>query len=93
MDDKANSADYFELASFASFDMLGAVTVTVACPEAIQSARVLPSSFGIDPTVEGRRLRLTLKEPKPATVEVNGRPLAARDVSTNAFVRNVTIRP
>jgi len=26
-------------------------------------------------------------------VVVNGRPLAARDVSTNAFVRNVTIRP
>jgi len=26
-------------------------------------------------------------------VVVNGRPLVARDVSTNAFVRNVTIRP
>ena len=58
MDDKANSADYFELASFASFDVSGAVTVTVACPEAIQSAKVLPSSFGIDPTLEGGRLRL-----------------------------------
>ena len=34
MDDKVNSADYFDKASFAYFDMRGQVTVTVACPEA-----------------------------------------------------------
>ena len=88
MDDKANSADYFELASFASFDMSGAVTVTVACPEAIQSARVLPSSFGIDPIVEDRRLRLTLKEPKPLTIEVNGRWTGALHLFANPLEAN-----
>jgi len=83
MDDKGNSADYFELASFASFDMSGAVTVTVACPEAIQSAKVLPSSFGIAPTVEGGRLRLTLKEPGPLTIEVNGKWTGALHLFAN----------
>ena len=48
------------------------MTVTVTCPETIQSAKVLPSSFDIQPTVEGNRLRLTLTEPKPLTIEVNG---------------------
>src|SRR5512136_614745 len=36
MDDKAHSADFFETASFAPFDMEGRVTVTVTCPETIR---------------------------------------------------------
>jgi hypothetical protein len=35
MDDKAHSAEYFENASFAYFDMQGTVTVTVGYPEVI----------------------------------------------------------
>jgi hypothetical protein len=72
MDDKANSADYFTKAAFAYFDMQGPATVTVTCPEVIQSAKVLPSSFNLTPTIQGRTLTLTLAEPKPLTVEVNG---------------------
>jgi hypothetical protein len=72
MDDKANSAEYFEEASFASFDMQGPVTVTVTCPELIQSAKVLPSSLNLQPTVRGRSLSLRVSEPRPLTVEVNG---------------------
>src|SRR3954468_15077468 len=45
MDDKAHSAEYFETASFASFDMQGTVTVTVRYSEVIRSAKVLPSSL------------------------------------------------
>ena len=72
MDDKAHSADYFEKASFAYFDMQGRVTVTVTCPEVIQSAKVLPSSVKIIPTIQGKRLSLTLSAPKALTIEVNG---------------------
>jgi len=72
MDDKAHSADYFEKASFAYFDMQGTVTVTVGYPEVIQSAKVLPSSRKITPTIQGKSLSLTLSEPKPLTIEVNG---------------------
>ena len=83
MDDKANSAEYFETASFAYFDMSGAVTVTVTCPEVIQSARVLPSSFDVKPVVEGNRLRLALKEPRPVTLEVNGKWVEALHLFAN----------
>jgi hypothetical protein len=73
MDDKAHSADYFETASFATFDMEGAVTITVTCPELIQTAKVLPSALHVVPKIEGKSLTLTLSEPHQLTVEVNGR--------------------
>jgi len=71
MDDKKNSADYFETASFATFDMQGTVRVTVTCPEPIRSARVLPTSFKIVPAVQGKTVTLTLAEPRPVVLEVN----------------------
>ncbi len=83
MDDKANSAEYFETASFAYFDMSGAVTVTVTSRDSIESATVLPSSFGIRPIVEGRELRLTLKEPRPLTIELNGKWTGALHLFAN----------
>lgn len=72
MDDKARSADYFETASFASFDMAEPASVLVAAPEPIRSARVLPSSLKLTPVIQDGRLRLTLPEPKPVTIEING---------------------
>lgn len=89
MDDKANSADYFEKASFAYFDMQGAVTVTVTCPETIQSAKVLPSSCKIIPVVQGKSLRLILAEPKPLTIEVNGHWVGALHLFANPPESNV----
>ena len=83
MDDKANSAEYFETASFAYFDMDGAVTVTVTCPEVIQSAKVLPTSFNLKPIIQGRSLTLTLVEPKPVTIEVNGNWVGALHLFAN----------
>ena len=65
MDDKANSADYFETAAFGYFDLQGVVTVKVTCPEVITSAKVLPSSFGIAPVVEGKSFSFSLAGPKP----------------------------
>jgi hypothetical protein len=83
MDDKPNSADFFELAAFAYFDMAGAVTVTVTCPEPIQSAKVLPSSLGIRPAVQGSNLSLTLTVAKPLTIEVNGNWVGALHLFAN----------
>lgn len=83
MDDKTNSADYFQTASFAYFDMQGTVTVTVTCPETIQSAKVLPSSLNLIPVIEGKSFRLTLTEPKPVTIEVNGNWVGALHLFAN----------
>lgn len=83
MDDKTNSADYFTNAAFVTFDMQGTVTVTVTCPQPIQSARVLPSSFNIRPVIEGRSLTLKLAEPRHLTLEVNGNWVGALHLFAN----------
>lgn len=83
MDDKTNSADYFQTASFTTFDMQGAVTVTVNCPDTIQSAKVLPSSLNLTPVVQGKMLRFTLAEPRPVTVEINGTWVGALHLFAN----------
>jgi hypothetical protein len=83
MDDKTNSANYFDLVSFASFDMQGPVTVTVTCPEEVQSAKILPTSARIVPSIRGRTLTFTVPAPKPLTIEVNGRWTNALHVFAN----------
>lgn len=85
MDDKANSADYFATAAFGTFDMQGPVTVSITCTQAIQSVRLLPSSLQLRPVVEGRTVRVTLPEPKPVTVEVNGNWVGALHLFANPF--------
>ena len=72
MDDKANSADYYENAAFTTFDMQGTVEVVVTCTAPVTSARILPSSLKIAPRVEGHRVSITMTEPRPLTLEVNG---------------------
>ncbi len=72
MDDKANSADFFENAAFTTFDMQGKVEVVVTCPQSVSAARILPTSPGITPRVEGNRVSITMTEPRPLTLEVNG---------------------
>jgi len=73
MDDKARSADYFEPASFAYFDMEGPVSVTVRCPDKIiKSVKILPSSFHLPSTVTSNTISFTLRQPMPVTIEING---------------------
>jgi hypothetical protein len=83
MDDKVHSADYFDEAAFAYFDLKESVTVTVACPEAVTSAKILPSSLNIVPIIEGRQLTFSLAAPKHVTVEVNGNWVGALHLFAN----------
>ncbi len=71
MDDKAHSANYFETASFAYFEMQGSVKVTITCPEVVQCAKVRPSSCKITPSVNGKSLSFTITA-RRTLVEVNG---------------------
>jgi hypothetical protein len=71
MDDKKNSADFFEKASFTYFDFEGPVRIQITCPEAVRSAKVLPSSYGIKPSVTGRTISVQLDKPRHLTVEIN----------------------
>ena len=73
MDDKANSADFFDLAAFAYVDLRGGpVQVTVTSPAAIAKARILPSSLHLTPVIQGRTLSFTVAVPGNLTVEING---------------------
>lgn len=89
MDDKKNSADYFETASFAYFDMQGTVEVVVTCSEEIREARVLPSSARIVPAVQGRRLTFTISEPRNLVVEVNGNWVNSLQIFANPMEADV----
>lgn len=71
MDDKAHSADYFETASFAYFDLRDSATVTVSCPEPIRSAKVLPSSAQIQPTIRGKTITFQITRPSALTIEIS----------------------
>ncbi len=83
MDDKVRSAEYFDQAAFAYFDMRQPVAITVLCPEPIASARILPSSLKIVPSIDGRRLAFSLAEPRPVTIEVNGNWVGALHLFAN----------
>ncbi len=88
MDDKANSADYYEKAAFTAFEMRGTVKVVVTSQGPIRSARVLPSSLKIAPEVAGNRLTISMTEPKPLTVEINGDWVHSLHILANAPEEN-----
>jgi len=64
--------DQTELASFAYWDMTGPVDVEVVSQRAVESVAVRPKARGIQPSVEGNRIRFRLDEPQQIVVEVNG---------------------
>jgi len=64
--------DQTEIASFAYWDMSGPVTVEVVSKQAVRTVAVRPTSYGIQPKVDGGRITFTLSRPRHITVEVNG---------------------
>lgn len=83
------SRSEFGIASFASFDMQTSLVVRVTCPEPVRSVKILPTSFGIQPTVDGRKIQFTLDEPRHLTVEVNGDWHESLHLFANPFEENV----
>lgn len=64
--------DQTEPAAFACCDVRGPVSVSVTAARQVESVAVRPSSTGIAPAVEGRRIDFTVPGPCHLTVEVNG---------------------
>ena len=71
MDDKLNTAQYFERAAFAYFDAEGAVQVAVTYSSSVSAARLLPASPNAKVAMNGRTVRFTLNAPGNFTLEVN----------------------
>ncbi|HEX4350310.1 MAG TPA: glycosyl hydrolase family 28 protein, partial [Verrucomicrobiae bacterium] len=93
MDDIPHSGDYFDVASFASFDMSGPVkTIRVTYREEVKEAKILPTSYGIVPKIEGRQVTFRLEHPANLTIECNGETTSSLHLFANppeAGVRDV----
>lgn len=74
MDDKTNSARYFEKASFCSVDADQDVEFEIHPAGPVRSARLLPTSCGLAPQIRGDRIVLRVPPPFPRqlTLELNG---------------------
>jgi hypothetical protein len=73
MDDKANSASYFEKASFCYLDADGTIECEIRSSRPITSAKVLPSSYQIAPKISGDRVTFAVPGPYPRhlSIELN----------------------
>jgi hypothetical protein len=60
--------------SYGSFELGGPARIVVECSKPPASARILPASYGLAPTLDGPRLSFTLDRPRNLTIEVDGRP-------------------
>jgi hypothetical protein len=72
MDDVPHSGDYFDVASFASFDMRGPVKIRITYRDEVKQAKILPTSLGLRPSTDGHEVMFTLEHPANLTFEING---------------------
>lgn len=84
-----HSRSEFGFASFASFDMNAKVEVKVTYPEAVNSVKILPTSFGIESNIEGNSITFTINKPSNLTIEVNGDWHESLHIFANPFEENV----
>lgn len=84
MDDKEGSAKIFEMAAFCSFDIEEPTVVTVKYNQPVNSVKVLPSSRGIQPVVNGKEITLEARPGDRLTVEVNGDEYHSLHIFANA---------
>lgn len=72
VDEVRGTSHHVENASMAYFDFSGEVKVSVTFKGDIQTARIRPLSYGIEPQITGNTLTFCLKKPRNLSVEVNG---------------------
>ena len=69
----AETERYYDITGFASFDIKkGPVKVCVSVNELIATAKILPTSFGIIPTIKDKTVTFEVDKPQQVTVEING---------------------
>ncbi|WP_163400079.1 glycosyl hydrolase family 28 protein [Flavobacterium fluviatile] len=79
----------FGLASVASFDMNASASVSVTIPDKVQSVKILPTSYGIVPTIKGNTIQFQVKNPGHITVEINGQWHESLHILVNPFEKNI----
>lgn len=76
-------------ASVASFDMNESVTVSVAYYEKVETVKILPTSYGIEPIFKGSTIVFEMNEPGHVTVEINGEWHESLHILANPFEENI----
>jgi hypothetical protein len=84
-----HDTSYADHTSFATFDAAGDVTVTVTCPQPIQSAKISPVASGITPVISGNQLTFTISKPRQLALEINGDWVHALQVFANPLESDV----
>lgn len=89
VDHVTEANNYFDIASFAYFDMQGPANVTVTVPQIVNSVKILPSSAGISAVIHGHTISFTVPSPKNLTIEVNGEYIRCLHIFANPLETNV----
>lgn len=84
-----HSRSEFGFASFASFDMSEKVEIKVTYPEAVSEVKVLPTSFGIKPVIQGNSVMFAIDKPGNLTIEINGDWHESLHIFANPFEENI----
>jgi polygalacturonase len=83
MDDKKNSALYFEEAAFAYFDTKGTAEVTVTAPVEVKTVKILPSSYNIKPEIVNGTVKFSVQPGQNLTIEINGEIIKSLHIFAN----------
>ena len=71
MDDKVNSALYFDKASFSYFDISDASIVKVKSAQTINHVKILPTAANVQTKIQGNEVTFTIRPGQNLTVEIN----------------------
>ncbi|MCX2486207.1 glycosyl hydrolase family 28 protein [Pedobacter sp. MR2016-24] len=88
MDDKINSARYFEEAAFSYFDLPGSATITVSAASVIKTVKILPSSYQIAAEIKAGKVIFQIKAGQQVTVEINGEIIQSLHIFANTIEKN-----
>ena len=91
MDDKVNSAEFFDESAFVSFDLLAPARLIISAPAKILSARVLPTASGVVPQIaaDGSAVSVAVDKPGPLVLEINGDVVGSLQIFANPPERDV----
>ena len=88
VDDLLHSADYYDTAAFAYFDLQGSAAVTVFSQKLMSSAKILPTSAGIKASIHGNCLTFTATKPENLTIEINGETVRSLHIFVDPIEKN-----
>jgi len=88
MDDKLNSAKFFEEAAFSYFDLPGSTTVTVKSAVEVKTVKILPSSYKINPLIKDGLVTFSIKAGQQVTVEINGEIIQSLHIFANTIEKD-----